>query len=258
MESNIKKIKVDAFFDFNFIDYDYNVEDFFIDVNNFKIEQTKPSEMTKPKEKDKKGIKDKKKDKSKAGTNLSKQISGLSALSNKKKFVNNTTNNAKVMAQINNNKKIQTQLKNVQKGYKSAGKKIENQIKQIIASTKKTEKEEVIIKEEIIFTGDKTDKQEKDDDFMDEVGKNPNPKKQKKIKKPNNPVLVETKAPTIESKQIDDFISQLKSQKTQKETEIAKKIDVISIRNFIKQFRNTVSEDATKKLKVKGKIVNNR
>ena len=71
-------------------------------------------------------------------------------------------------------------------------------------------------------------------------------------------MLTETKPPAIESKQIDDFISQLKSQKTQKELEITKKVEIISIRNFIKQFRDIVSEDATKKLKVKGILDSNR
>jgi hypothetical protein len=250
----IRVIKANEFVDLDYIDYDYKVVDFLIDVNNFKIEQPQINVTTKPK--DKKGTKDKKKDKSKGGSNVSKQSSGLTALSNKKKFINNATKDSKLMIQINNNKKIQQQLKNAQKGYKSAGKKIENQIKQIIATTKKSDKEEpLVIKEETVFTGEK---KELEDEEEIEVRKNPNPKKQKKIKKPNNPVLTETKPPAIESKQIDDFISQLKSQKTQKELEITKKVEIISIRNFIKQFRDIVSEDATKKLKVKGILDSNR
>jgi hypothetical protein len=252
-KNNIKILK---YIDLDFIDYEYTIEETFIDVNNFKIEI--PQQNTdKNAKKDKKDKKEKKKDKSKGGNNISKQSSGLSALCNKKKFINNAVSNKKVMEQIQNNKKIQQQLKNVHKGSKLPG-KLENEIKKIIATTKKIEKEkeQTIVKEEIIFTGDKKDLPDNDERDMKEeekeTKKNPNPKKQKKGKKQPTAVLMETKAPTIESKQIDDFISQLKSQKTQKEMQNSKKMEVLSIRNYIKQFKNILTEDATKKLKVKG------
>ena len=35
----IRVIKANEFVDLDYIDYDYKVEDFLIDVNNFKIEQ---------------------------------------------------------------------------------------------------------------------------------------------------------------------------------------------------------------------------
>jgi len=224
-KNNIKILK---YIDLDFIDYEYTIEETFIDVNNFKIEI--PQQNTdKNAKKDKKDKKEKKKDKSKGGNNISKQSSGLSALCNKKKFINNAVSNKKVMEQIQNNKKIQQQLKNVHKGSKLPG---------------------------IIFTGDKKDLPDNDERDMEEeekeTKKNPNPKKQKKGKKQPTAVLMETKAPTIESKQIDDFISQLKSQKTQKEMQNSKKMEVLSIRNYIKQFKNILTEDATKKLKVKG------
>jgi hypothetical protein len=255
MDNN--NIKILKYIDLDFIDYEYTIEETFIDVNNFKIEI--PQQNTdKNAKKDKKDKKDKKKDKSKGG-NISKQSSGLSALCNKKKFINNAVSNKKVMEQIQNNKKIQQQLKNVHKGSKLPG-KLENEIKKIIATTKKIEKEkeQIIVKEEVIFTGEKKELPDREDERVleeeeKETKKNPNPKKQKKGKKQPTPALVETKAPIIESKQIDDFISQLKSQKTQKEMQNSKKMEILSIRNYIKQFRNILTEDATKKLKVKGK-----
>ena len=105
----------------------------------------------------------------------------------------------------------------------------------------------------MIYTGGKKEAHDDlEERLVEENETKNNQKKQKKAKKQNTPALVETKAPTVESKQMDDFISQLKNQKNNKEIQNYNKQELLSIRNYVKRFKNILTEDATKKLKVKG------